>query len=296
MSLTFEDEVQEKKAEIVALLESIALDDIASKGLSLSFAGKTFQFKDLEVIEEDGLEEKLRSEFREKLNSQQQRIREKINTKVNQLLTMHQQKQNELERKERNLAAKYNNAAMMPDITYTHAKKGLMVVRNEGVNDELLWLFRGRYQCKFLKKARARKPKAIDKSIRQRLVKDIIIRVRTKGTAIVEVTTHNPDADMSPFWHYHKMSNTSDCWGSWGNSKPTSWSTPDDIVRCAKDALAVLETINEGSVAKDNPAGLPRLDTVREHLKTVTKAMTKEFAEAMNGDAVEDVDVWSTSM
>ena len=50
MSLTFEDEVQEKKDEMVALLESISLEDIASKGLSLSFAGKTFQFKDLEVV------------------------------------------------------------------------------------------------------------------------------------------------------------------------------------------------------------------------------------------------------
>ena len=209
---------------------------------------------------------------------------------------MHQQKQNELERKERNLAAKYNNAAMMPDITYDHAKKGLMVVRNAGKNDELLWLFRGRYQCKFFKKSRAKKSKAIDKTLRKRLVKDIIIRVRTRGINVVEVTTHNPDADMSPFWHYHKMSATSDCWGSW--TRPSSWSTPDDIIRCAKDALAVLETINEGSVAKDNPAGLPRLDTVRENLKTITKSMTKEFAEAIKSDEadIDEVDVWSTSM
>lgn len=296
MSLTFEDEVQDKKDEMVKLLEGISLGNIQSSGLSLSFGGKTFQFKDLQVIEEDDLEEKMRAEFRDKLNSQQQRIREKINTKVNQLLTMHQQKQNELERKERGLQAKYNNAAMMPDITYSHAKKGLMVVRNEGKNDELLWLFRGRYQCKFFLKSRAKKIKAIDKTLRRRLVKDIIIRVKTRGSQIVSVTTHNPDAEMSPFWHYHKMSATSDCWGTWKH--PSGWTSPDDIIRCAKDSLAVLETVNEGSVAKDNPAGLPRLDTVREHLKTVTKAMTKEFAQAINSDEaeVEETDVWSTTM
>lgn len=295
MSLTFEDEVAEKKEEMVKLLESISLGDIESAGLSLSFAGKTFQFKDLQVIEEDDLEEKMRAEFRDKLNQQQQRIREKINTKVNQLLTMHQQKQNELERKERSLAAKYSNAAMMPDITYDHAKKGLMVVRNPGKNDELLWLFRGRYQCKFFLKSRAKKAKAIDKTLRRRLVKDIIIRIKTRGTQVVQVSTHNPDAEMTPFWHYHKMSSTSDCWGTWKNA--SSWSDPNDIIHIAKDALAVLETINEGSVAKDNPNGLPRLDTVRDHLKTITKTMTKEFKDAIGADdTIEEADVWSTTM
>lgn len=295
MSLTFEDEVAEKKEEMVKLLESISLGEIQSAGLSLSFGGKTFQFKDLQVIEEEDLEEKMRAEFRDKLNQQQQRIREKINTKVNQLLTMHQQKQNELERKERSLAAKYSNAAMMPDITYDHAKKGLMVVRNPGKNDELLWLFRGRYQCKFFLKSRSKKAKAIDKTLRRRLVKDIIIRIKTRGTQVVQVSTHNPDAEMTPFWHYHKMSSTSDCWGTWKNA--SSWSDPNDIIHIAKDALAVLETINEGSVAKDNPNGLPRLDTVREHLKTITKTMTKEFKDAIGADdTIEEADVWSTTM
>lgn len=295
MSLTFEDEVQEKKDEMVKLLEGISLENINANGLTLSFGGKTFQFKDLQVVNEDDLEEKMRAEFRDKLNSQQQRIREKINTKVNQLLTMHQQKQNELERKERSLAAKYSNAAMMPDITYSHAKKGLMVVRNEGKNDELLWLFRGRYQCKWFLKSRSKKAKAIDKTLRRRLVKDIIIRIKTRGVQVVSVSTHNPDADMTPFWHYHKMSSSSDCWGTWKH--PSNWSDPEDIIRIAKDALAVLETVNEGSVAKDNPSGLPRLDTVREHLKNVTKAMTKEFAKAINADEdIEEVDVWSTNM
>jgi hypothetical protein len=91
------------------------------------------------------------------------------------------------------------------------------------------------------------------------------------------------------------MSSTSDCWGTWKNA--SSWSDPNDIIHIAKDALAVLETINEGSVAKDNPNGLPRLDTVREHLKTITKTMTKEFKDAIGADdTIEEADVWSTTM
>lgn len=285
----FEDQVQERKNEMIEVLEGITLDEIKSSGLSLNFAGKTVRFSDMEVVDDDDLEEKIRGEFRAKLNAQQQRIRDKINTKINQLLTMHQQKQNELERKERSLQERYNNAAMMPDITYDHAKKGLMVVKNAGVHDELLWLFRGKYMVKFFKKSRVKKPKAIEKNLRRRLVKDIILRIRTKGSQVVEVTTHNPDANMSAFWHYHKMDSESDCWGQW--QKPSNWSTPDDIIYCAKDALAVLETINEGSVAKDNPRGLPRLETVRNNLSN----MNVEFEDAIKGEEeIEDVDVWST--
>jgi hypothetical protein len=289
-SETFEDQVQERKNEMIEVLEAITLDDIKARGLSLNFAGKTFKFQDVEVIDDEDLEEKIRGEFRAKLNNQQQRIRDKINTKINQLLTMHQQKQNELERKERQLQERYNNAAMMPDITYDHAKKGLMVVKNEGRHDELLWLFRGKYMVKFFLKSRARKAKPIEKTIRKRLIKDIILRIKTKGSQIIEVSTHNPDANMSPFWHYHKMSSESDCWGSW--SHPRNWSTPEDVILCAKDALAVLETINEGSVAKDNPRGLPRLETVKGHLST----MNVEFEDAIAGDPadIDDVDVWST--
>jgi len=285
---SFEDQVQERKDEMMEVLDGITLDDIRSGGISLNFAGKTFKFSDMEVIDDEDLEEKIRGEFRNKLNSQQQRIREKINTKINQLLTMHQQKQNELERKERSLQEKYNNAAMMPDITYEHAKKGLMVVKNDGNHDELLWLFRGRYQAKFFLKSRARKAKAIKKDLRQRLVKDIIVRIKTKGSQIIEVYTCNPDANMSAFSHYHKMSSNSDCWGSWHH--PTNWGSPTDIIRCAKDALAVLETINEGSVAKDNPVGLPRLDTVKDNLTANNIA----FEDAINKDKIEEVDVWST--
>ena len=286
---SFKDEINDRKKELIDTLESITLEEMEASGLSLNLGGKTFRFSGVEVIEDENLEEKIRTEFRAKLNTQQQRIREKINTKINQLLTIHQQKQNEFDRKERSLQAKYNNAAMMPEITYEHAKKGLMVIRGEGSNhDELHWLLRGRYQVKFFKKSRAKKAKAIKRDLRNRLIKDIIVKVKTKGSAILGVTTHSPNATMSAFPHYHQMTH-SDCWGSWKH--PKNWSTPDDIIRCAKDGLAVLETINEGSVAKDNPDGLPRIETVKNGLTT----MNLEFEDAVKGSPEKtEEDVWST--
>jgi len=285
----FDAQVEERQKEMEEILEGISLDGIRASGLSLNFAGKTFKFSDMEVIDDEDLEETIRAEFRDKLNTQQQRIREKINTKINQLLTMHQQKQNEFERKERQLQEKFNNAAMMPEITYNHAKKGLMVVKNDGNHDELLWLFRGRYQVKFFKKSRTKKPKAVEKSLRRRLVKDIIIRIKTKGNQILEVNTRNPDSAMSAFSHYHKMTGGNDCWGSWSHA--TTWSSPNDIINCAKDALAVLETINEGSVAKDNPAKLPRLATVKDHLTT----NNLDFEQKLNPDEITEADVWDSA-
>ena len=287
---TFDDQVQERQNEMIEILEGITLEGIKASGLSLNFAGKTFKFSDMEVIDDADLEETIRAEFRDKLNVQQQRIRDKINTKINQLLTMHQQKQNEFERKERQLQEKFNNASMMPEITYDHAKKGLMVVKNEGNHDELMWLFRGRYQVKFFKKSRVKKPKLIEKSLRRRLVKDVIIRIKTKGNQILEVNVRNPDASMSVFSHYHKMTGGNDCWGSW--SHPSTWSSPSDIINCAKDALAVLETINEGSVAKDNPAKLPRLATVKDHVTD----NNIDFEQKIDpDDNIVEADVWDTT-
>jgi sensor domain CHASE-containing protein len=90
----------------------------------------------LKIIQDESIEERLRKEFKEKLNVQQQRIRDKINSKINQLLLMHQNKQQELDRKEQQMKKKYSEAAMMPDITEAHMLKGLSVVKGSS-NDEI---------------------------------------------------------------------------------------------------------------------------------------------------------------
>jgi hypothetical protein len=101
-----QEEVEKRQQEMLIDLESISVDNIKAEGIILSFGGKSFKFKDLEVIKDESIEDRLRKEFKTKLNDQQQKIRDKINIKINQLLQMHQQKQNELDRKEEILKKK----------------------------------------------------------------------------------------------------------------------------------------------------------------------------------------------
>jgi hypothetical protein len=293
---TFETEVENRHKEMLDDLESISLDDLKAKGLTLAFGGKTFKFSDIEIIEDETLEQKLRTEYKEKLNNQQQRIREKINAKINQLLLMHQQKSQELDRKEQQIKRKYRNMAMMPEITEKHMMKGLSVVKGSA-NDELIWVYKAVYNPRFIviyeegfgsRRKKERKP--IPARLVTRLKKEIYILVSTKGERVLSVHTKETkkkndfDIELPAFQHYHQTG-TSDCWGSWSYSE--SWNNPNDILKIAKEAEAVLETINQGSIAKKGPAGLPRLQTLLDAVESIRPESIATTREDLDND-----DVW----
>jgi len=293
---TFDTEVKSRHKEMLDELESISVEDLKSEGVSLTFGGKTFKLTDLEIIEEDTVEEKLRKEFKEKLNSQQQRIRDKINEKINQLLIMHQNKQQELDRKEKAMKKKYSSVAMMPEITENHMLRGLSVVKGNTM-DELLWVYRGVYNPRFLivydnYNDKQRKP--LPSRLVNRMKKPILLLLKTKGNKITNVSTHvsanNGDRTLPRLQHYHQTG-SSDCWGSWHHQE--SWKTPDDILQCAKDAEAVLETINSGSYASRGPAGLPRTATLEKAVRDVEVEDLPTTVERDGGNDIED-DVWQT--
>ena len=270
--MSFESDIESRHKEMLDLLDSINPDDIKAEGVTLSFGGKSFKFKELEIFEEVDLEAKLRKEFKYKLNTQQQRIREKINGKINQLLLMHQQKQQDLDRKEKELKKQYSNAAMMPDIHERHMVQGLSVVKGSS-NNELIWIYRGIYNPKYIIKyvSGSKKRQIIPSRLVNRMKTDILIVITTKGDQIIDVKTKQNKSSgvnntLPKFPHYHQTS-TGDCWGSWKH--PHSWKTPDDILRCAKDAEAVLEVINTGSIASRGPSGLPRLQTLEKAAKDI---------------------------
>ena len=56
----FADEVQSRHKEMLDELETISIDDLKSDGVSLSFGGKTFKFTELEIIQDESLEDKLK--------------------------------------------------------------------------------------------------------------------------------------------------------------------------------------------------------------------------------------------
>lgn len=290
---TFSQQVENRQQEMLDLLDSISVDDLKAEGLSLSFGGRTFKFTDVEIVDDETIEEKLRKEFKEKLNTQQQRIREKINAKVNQLMSMHQNKMQEMDRKEAALKRKYSTAAMMPEINESHMLRGLSVVKGTS-NDELTWVYRGVYNPRFLVITEYRKKtrKALPARLVNRMKKEILIIVKTKGKQVTSVATkqsiNDGSRNLPSFDHYHQTG-SGDCWGSW--RKPDTWDSPDDILKIAKDAEAVLETINSGSFANRSPSGLPRSATLLKNVEDVEGHSEATTIEREGGNDNDD-DVW----
>lgn len=287
---TFEEQVEQRHNEMIADLESISVDNLKNEGVSLSFGGKTFKFKDLEIIEDESLEDKIRREFRDKLNNQQTKIREKINAKINQLLLMHQQKQDELTRKEQNLKNKYKNTAMMPSISRTHFRKGLSVVKGTN-HGELEWLFRAEYKPKFMViyedgsaySGSNKERYAIPARMVNRLQRPIVLQILTKGDQITSIRTLDAET-MDDFSHYH-----TNCWGRWESWKNKRWNKSDDILAIMKEAQGVLETINQGSIATRAPSDMPKFATL---LKEVEKYNKKQTTSINN----DDEDVWEAGL
>lgn len=300
MDDVFETEIEKKHTEMLADLDSISVDELKTKGLSISFGGKTFKFSDIEIVQDISIEEKVRKELKEKVNNQQQRIRDKINNKINQILMMHQQKQNELDRKEAKLRKQYSEAAMMPDINESHMIRGLSVVKGNA-NNELIWIYRGVYNPRFVvyhedgnHGSTSKKRKAIPSRLVNRMKTDILILIRTKDKQILgvntkQLVTRTRSNNLPEFSHYHQTGN-GDCWGSW--RWKSKWENPDDILLLAKNAEAVLETINHGSLANRTPSGLPRMTTIMNAVKDLdeVKATT---VERENGNDEND-DVWQS--
>lgn len=294
---TFDAEVEGRHKEMLDDLESISVDNLKIGGVRLSFGGKTFKFTDLEITEDAEQEELIRNEYRDKLNQQQGRIREKINAKINQLLLMHQNKQQEFERKEREMKRKYEQAALMPDINENHMLKGLSVVKGNG-HDELVWIYRAMYRPRYILQALGggrNVRKAIPRRLLNRMTKPMLILIKTKRKNITSIVTKKFENDGEPltqleyFPHYHQQGH-GDCWGSW--NKPNKWTSADDLIRAAKDAEAILETINQGSIAESNPRGLPRLDTILRAVEDVEPDSQTEMDIRRN---TADDDVWQAT-
>ena len=290
---TFDAEVQQRKEQMLQCIEAIDIDKLKVEGVKLSFGGKTFRFTDLEIVNEIDAETKVRREFKDKLNIQQQKIREKVNSKINELLMLHQNKLRECERKEKQIKAKYEKTALMPDIQLRHINKGLSVVMGNN-NGELMWCYRAVYHPRFILVCESNSSnkvrKEIPKKLLKRMTKDILIVIRTKNENVLGVVTKiDEDGEIKVFSHYHQQSGD-DCWGSWKH--PRKWNTPDDIITIAKEAEAILEVINHGSIAKRNPTKMPRLDMILEAVKDLKPFQEKK--KITKSKSKDDEDVWNT--
>ena len=234
-------------------LDSVDIDTIESDGLSIRVGNKVLK---LNVISQQQIPEveEIKEEFRQKLNEQQRQIKAKINDKINEITEYHHSMRMEYRRKEKELKDILSRSAPMPDIDYSHAQQGLSVVKGTGQN-RLVWLVQGVYWPKTLDH------KQIDPKFSKKMISNVVFMIETSNKSVTSVSTRKP-IGLDYFSHYHQS--RPDCWGKWKNS--SSWRTPNDIIKIAREAEAVLENINTGSIAEPNPRGLPRKSTLGRHL------------------------------
>jgi hypothetical protein len=247
------EKAEEVKTVMFDCLDSVDIDKIVSDGLTIRVGHKVLK---LSVVSQSMIPEvdEIKSEFREKLNTQQRAIKQKINEKINEITEYHHSMKIEYKRKEQELKDILARSAPMPDILYRHAQNGLSVAKGENKN-ELVWLVQGVYWPKTYDHVQ------IDPKFSKKMISNVVYLINTKDNRVTGVSTRKP-IGLDYFSHYHQS--RPDCWGKWKN-KP-SWSTPDDIIKIAREAEAVLENINSGSIAEQNPRGLPRHNTLKRHL------------------------------
>lgn len=288
----FEKELKDQEKFMIEDIESLSIDDLKSNGITLVIGGKNYIFKGVEIVSDFSTEKKVRNEYKEKIKTQQDVIREKINSRINQILVMWKNKQKEMERKENDLKTKYSKAAMMPDLKENHYTQGLSVIKGRN-NDELEWMYRAVYAPKFMKVynndgSGKHQRKMLSQPHQTKLKTNILIVIRTKGNNVSSIVTKKDNNNgLIKFSHYHQMTD-SDCWGSWKGSS-SKWETPDDILKLAKYAEGMLETINQGSIGRRHPTGFPMLSTLEKSLKNPPKSL-KDNSDDIN----EDDDMWSS--
>lgn len=241
-------------------LDSVDIDSLESDGLTIRVGGKVLK---LNVVSTTPIPEvaEIKEEFRQKLNEQQRLIKEKINSKINEITEYHHSMRMEYRRKEKELKEILARSAPMPDINYVHAQNGLSVVKGDG-KDCLIWLVQGVYWPKTLDHQQ------IDPKFSKKMISNIVYMIETRGQKVTSVSTRKP-IGLDYFSHYHQS--RPDCWGKWKNK--SSWKQPNDIIRIAREAEAVLENINTGSIAENNPRGLPRSSTLKRHLIETKKSV-----------------------
>ena len=268
-------------------LDSVDIDKIQSDGLSIRVGDKVLK---LNVVSQTEIPEvsEIKEEFRQKLNEQQRLIKQKINDKINEITEYHHSMRMEYRRKEKELKDILARSCPMPDITYNHAQQGLSVVKGDGA-DRLIWLVQGVYWPKTIDQ------KQIDPKFSKKMISNVVFMIETSKEIVTSVSTRKP-IGLDYFSHYHQS--RPDCWGKWKSQ--SSWKTPNDIIKIAREAEAVLENINTGSIADQNPRGLPRKSTLGRHIVESKKSQnmgalnqTTRRSGITTDVRREDGEVWS---
>lgn len=278
--------------EMFSIIDDVTVDDLRTSGITLRTGDKILK---LEVVSEEvyPLEDEIKEEIRIKLAEKMADVKENLNKRIHDMMNMTRQVKEEAEKKVKEFKKKLANTQAMPDVTYTHAKKGMSVAR--GNDNTMIWLVRGVYWPKYVVD-HSDEYKQIEPRYSKKMMSEVVFMIETKGQTVTKVSTRQP-IGLDKFHHYHQRTSqgATDCWGKWKYSN--TWRTPDDILKIAKEAEAVLETINVLSIATENPRKLPKKVNLLDHLTndivTFGRVDTKASRLGITGGTNNDrQDVW----
>lgn len=277
----FSAKLEEQHNNMMATLEQLDVNDIKMNGVTLRMGNQVFQLV-ASLSEPFDVEEQIKKEYQEKLTLKLSKIGDQIKSKMAEVSIMVSSYKEEYDRKEKILKDTMAKSAPMPNVTWAHAQRGLSVIKGDE-RGKIIWLVKRVYNPKFVD----RNP--IEPLYIKKLRNDIFVAIITADDKVVGVSTRRMDG-LEYFDHYHQI--RPDCWGNW--TWPKTFSSPEDIIKIADDAMGVLENVNTMSIAHRTPRGLPALATLRRHIimdpsqAPVTPTRTRTVAV----DTTVDTDTW----
>jgi hypothetical protein len=248
---------EDKLKEMFSYIDNVNIENLKTDGMTIRIGNQIVKLTATK-IENISIEDEIREEFRIKLSEKLNEIKVKLNDKIIELVDFTNRIKEEADRKEREIEERLRTSCMMPDINIRHAKQGLSCVKGER-KDEIIWLVQGIYWPKTV--GDGTNWKKIEPAYAKKMISSIIFMIVTEGKKVKGVSTRKP-VGLDYFEHYHQSK--PDCWGKW--SPKRDFKGPDDIIKIAKEAEAVLENINPRSLADRSPLALPRFATLERHL------------------------------
>jgi hypothetical protein len=275
-------------------LDVDTLKDIKADGINIRVGNKIMY---LTVTDEVSLpEDDLRKEYEKKLEEAYGDIKSVVNKHKDDLTEAYKIKERELNNKIEEYNRKVRSIKSMPEILRNEAAQGLSAAIDDGSNN-VIWYFNGVYAPKFINDRR------IDPKFAKRLMTPITIAIYTNHDMRADEIRVLRIIGHDKFYHYHSISRSSDCWGDFKYSGEDV-STAEKAIELAKKALVVLETINEFSLGTQNPRGLSRFNTLKNHLlkkdevaeevnNNNSRNSRAGITTDVNNNLAEEANVWS---
>jgi len=250
-------------SEIDKTLKSFSVKETKLKDITIRVGSKILKYELVSNTEYD-MDKEIRDEYNKILSDKMKEIRNVINTKFNDTLRSLQMTKDEFTRKEQLLLDKLKKAAPMPEVTMEHARRGLSIIKGDRPG-EIIWFVRRTYW-----------PKTIDgvklaHAFIEKYITPIYVMIITNEHKVMGVSTRKLGG-LELFQHYHQSN--PDCWGRWKYA--STWKEPNDLIKIADEAEAVLENINTMSIAKHEPLGLPKLSVLQKHLRKEVEKKEKD--------------------